>query len=56
MKKERRIIFEMREKWTKHKKWCVQARKDLEAGKKELIKGSGVFIRKTSLNKVLATQ
>jgi len=56
VKKDRQIIFEMRDKWSKHKKWCVQARKDLTEGKKELIKNSGVFIKKTALNKVHATQ
>jgi len=46
----------MEEKWTEHKKWCIQARKDLYVGKVELIKYSGVHIDRDQLKKALQTQ
>jgi len=43
----------MQEKWLKHKRWCVKSRQDLFTGKIELVKNSGVFIKK---EEVLQTQ
>jgi len=56
LRQERKMMADMRERWTKHKTWCIQARKDLLEGKKELIKNSGVYIKKRALKRALETQ